>query len=276
MAYLLRDGVAIYYEARGKGPVVLLTHGFAATGRLWDPQVELLARGFTVVRWDLRGHGRTDSPDDPGAYGRDQALGDMAAILDAVGARVAIVSGHSLGGYLSLAFHAAHPDRVAALVLSGCGPGFRKNAPRDAWNKVANGLADEIEREGLAWLRGRGAEGDPSDHKSVAGLVHAGRLMLTQADGLVIESLESIDVPTFIAVGANDASYRGGTDYLAAKIKGARRHVIADAGHAAGVERPDAFNAALAGFLDEHAAAFTTPRRSAEGVSAAQAAPVLS
>lgn len=261
MSYLLRDGVAIYYEVRGDGPAILLTHGFAATADMWDRQLEPLVRDFRVIRWDLRGHGRSDSPDDPDTYSQDRSLEDMAAILDAVGAPDAIVGGHSLGGFLSLAFYAAHPDRVAALVLSGCGPGFRKDGPREAWNAVANGLADEIEREGLEWLRGRGEEGEPSDHKSVAGLVSAGRHMLTQADGAVIESLPSISVPTFISVGAKDRNYLAGTEYLEARIAGATRHVIEDAGHAANVEKPDAFNAALKAFLDENSPALTALRR---------------
>lgn len=276
MAYILRDGVAIYYEVRGNGPVILLTHGFAATGQMWEPQVELLARDLKVVRWDLRGHGRSDSPDEPSTYGQEQALGDMSAILDAVGAQKAIVGGHSLGGFLSLAFNATHPDRVAALVLSGCGPGFRKEGPREGWNKIANGLADEIELEGLEWLRGRGVEGDPSDHKSVAGLVNAGRRMLTQSDGMVIESLDAISVPTFISVGAKDTNYLGGTEYLEAKIKGARRYVIEGAGHAANVERPEAFNAALETFLDDNSPAFTALNQAPAGSADTQAAAVLS
>lgn len=256
MSYLLRDGVAIYYEVRGEGPAILLSHGFCATARMWDAQVDLLARNFKVIRWDLRGHGRTDSPNDPSVYGQKQSIEDMAAILDATGAQKAMLGGHSLGGFMSLAFHAAHPDRVTALLLSGTGPGFRKDGPRDAWNTFANELADEVEREGLQWLKGRGTEGDATDHKSVVGLANAGRRMLTQADGAVIESLPSISVPTLITVGSEDRNYLSGTEFLEAKIKGARRQVFEGAGHAVNVEQPEAFNAALKRFLDDNAVAF--------------------
>lgn len=256
MAYVLRDGVAVYYEVHGSGPAILLSHGFAATGRMWAPQIEMLTRNFKVVLWDLRGHGRTDSPAEPAAYSQAKSLEDMAGILDALGIQKAIIGGHSLGGFLSLAFHAKYPERVAALVLSGAGPGYRKDAPREAWNATANGLADEIERDGLEWLRDRGAEGDPTDHKSAAGLINAGRRMLTQTDGAVIESLPSISVPTFISVGSQDSSYFAATEYLEAKIKGSQRHVFDGAGHAVNHDMPEAFNAALCGFLGSNSTAF--------------------
>jgi pimeloyl-ACP methyl ester carboxylesterase len=256
MAYVLRDGVAIYYEVHGAGPAILLTHGFAATGRMWSPQLEMLTRNFRVIVWDLRGHGRTDSPANPAVYNQAETLGDMTAILDVLGTSRAIIGGHSLGGYMSLAFHAKYRERVTALLLSGCGPGYRKDAPRDAWNAAANGFADKIKRAGLESLGVRSAEVDPTDHKSTAGLVNAARGILTQRDGAVIESLPSIAVPTFISVGANDNDYLAGTAYLEEKIPGARRRVFEGAGHSANYEVPDAFNAALKTFLEANSDAF--------------------
>ena len=61
----------------------------------------------------------------------------MAALLDAVGAKTAIVGGLSLGGYMSLAFHATHPERVEALLIIDTGPGYKKDEPRDGWNANA-------------------------------------------------------------------------------------------------------------------------------------------
>ena len=256
MAYLLRDSVAVYYEVRGSGPAILFSHGFGATGRMWAYQIEMLARNFKVILWDMRGHGRSDSPAEPTAYSQANSVDDIAAILDALGVQKAVIGGHSLGGFLSLAFHAKYPERVAALVLSSTGPGYRKDAPREAWNATANALADEIERGGLEWLRDRSAEVDPTDHKSAVGLINAGRRMLTQADGAVIESLPSISVPTFISVGSKDDSYFAATKYLEVKIKGSQRHVFEGAGHAANRDMPEKFNAALGDFLEANSAAF--------------------
>ena len=118
MAKLVRDGVSLYYEVHGDGPVLLLTHGFSATSQMWKGQIDPLAPHFKVVTWDMRGHGQSDYPADPAAYSEEATVADMAALLDAVGAKEAIVGGLSLGGYMSLAFHRTHPNRVRALLMA--------------------------------------------------------------------------------------------------------------------------------------------------------------
>src|SRR5678816_4413685 len=106
MATLARpDGVNLYYEVHGEGPVVLLTHGYSATSQMWTGQVAPLSKDHKLVTWDMRGHGQSDSPDDPALYSEPATVADMAALLDAVGADKAIVGGLSLGGYMSLAFN---------------------------------------------------------------------------------------------------------------------------------------------------------------------------
>ena len=63
MARLDRDGVAIHYEVHGQGPAILLSHGYSATCRMWDGQIEALRDRFQVIVWDMRGHGESDYPD---------------------------------------------------------------------------------------------------------------------------------------------------------------------------------------------------------------------
>ena len=75
--------------------------------------------------------------------------------------------------------------------------------------------------------------------------------MLTQADARVISSLPTIAVPALVVVGANDTPFLAASDYMAAKIPGAKKLVIADAGHAANIDQPAAFNAAVLGFLSD-------------------------
>lgn len=128
MAKLNRDGVNIYYEVHGTGPLILLSHGYSATLEMWRGQIEPLSREHTLMVWDMRGHGLSDYPVDPGAYSEAATVADMAALLDAVNAPSAIVGGLSLGGYMSLAFHKAHPERVKALLIIDTGPGYRKRS----------------------------------------------------------------------------------------------------------------------------------------------------
>jgi pimeloyl-ACP methyl ester carboxylesterase len=176
----------------------------------------------------------------------------MAALLDAVGARQAIVGGLSLGGYVSLAFHRAHPERVRALLIFDTGPGFKNPDSRAAWNRTAEATALELEEKGLAALRSRSAERRLAEHRDASGLVLAARNLLTQLDALVIESLPAIAVPTLVLVGADDAPFLAATDVMASKIAGSTKVVIPGAGHAANLDQPEAFNRAVRGFLEEH------------------------
>ena len=114
MPRINRDGVGIYYEVHGDGPPLLLTHGYSSTSAMWHGQIDALAKIHRLVLWDMRGHGQSDYPDDPAAYSEALTVGDMAAILDAIGTERAIIGGLSLGGYMSLAFYRAHPQRVSA------------------------------------------------------------------------------------------------------------------------------------------------------------------
>src|ERR1700756_2889568 len=101
MAMLARDGVNIYYETHGEGPVILLSHGYSATSQMWRGQIETLAKKNKLVLWDMRGHGRSDYPEDQALYSEEATVADMAALLDAVGAKSAVIGGLSLGGYIS-------------------------------------------------------------------------------------------------------------------------------------------------------------------------------
>jgi pimeloyl-ACP methyl ester carboxylesterase len=249
MPKLNRDGVNIYYEVHGSGPTILLTHGYSATAQMWKGQIEPLSKNHTLVTWDMRGHGHSDYPTDQAAYSGEATVADMAALLDAVGARKAIVGGLSLGGYMSLAFHRAHPERVDALLIIDTGPGFKKDDAREAWNKRARETGDRYDKEGLDVLKSGSAERASAVHRSADGLARAARGMLAQKNSAVIESLPTIRVPSIVIVGADDTPFLAASDYMAAKIPGAKKVVIPDAGHASNIDQPKAFNDAVTGFI---------------------------
>lgn len=251
MAKLNRDGVNLYYDVHGQGPALLLTHGYSATSQMWAGQVEALSKHHTLITWDMRGHGQSDYPEDPSAYSEEATVADMAALLDTVGAEKAIVGGLSLGGYMSLAFNLAHPERVRALLIIDTGPGYRKDDARDGWNANALKTAERYETEGLGRLAAGSVEMRTSTHRSAEGLARAARGMLAQRNDRVISSLPTIAVPSIVVVGANDTPFLAASDYMAAKIPGAKKVVIPDAGHAANIDQPAAFNTAILGFLAE-------------------------
>jgi pimeloyl-ACP methyl ester carboxylesterase len=251
MPKLNRDGVNIHYEVHGSGPALLLTHGYSSTSAMWQGEIAALAEHHTLVLWDMRGHGQSDYPDDPSAYSEALTVADMAALLDEVGAHSAVVGGLSLGGYMSLAFYRSYPQRVRALLIIDTGPGFKKDNARQAWNARARATADRFEQEGLAVLQSASRERSTVHHRNASGLARAARGMLTQRDARVIELLPDIKVPSLVVVGADDAPFLAASDYMAAKIPGARKAVIPAAGHAVNIDAPQAFLGAVLPFLEE-------------------------
>ena len=244
-----RNGVKIHYEVYGDGPALILTHGYSSTSAMWEGQIEALSKHHKLVLWDMRGHGKSDYPADPNAYSEALTIGDIAALLDQIGTRRAIAGGLSLGGYMSLAFYRTHPERVAALLIIDTGPGFKKDEARTAWNKRAHETAERFERDGLSVLKSLSRERSSVTHRDARGLALAARGMLTQRDASVMEVLPKIAVPSLIVVGADDTPFLAASDYMAAKIPGAKKVVIPSAGHAVNIDQPQAFIDAVLPFL---------------------------
>jgi pimeloyl-ACP methyl ester carboxylesterase len=248
LPYLDRNGVNIYYEDHGRGPAILLSHGYSATSCMWAGQIAALSPFYRVVVWDMRGHGESDCPEDPVAYSEALTVEDMAALLRQCGIERAVIGGLSLGGYMSLAFHLAHRAMVRALMLFDTGPGFRNDEARRAWNERAQQRARDLEARGFAAL-GQSDEVRASRHRSALGLAGAARGMLAQADGRVIDSLDKVVASTLVLVGADDKNFLAAADYMARKIPGAVRVTIPAAGHASNLHQPAAFNRAVEEFL---------------------------
>ena len=188
---------------------------------------------------------------DPALYSEALTLDDMAAVLDAVGADTATIGGLSLGGYLSLAFHVEHSERVHSLLLLDTGPGYRNPEAREGWNAMARGRGRFFRRKGLDGLA-ENTSAHGGQHRSAEGLALAAEGILQQYDARVINSLPDIRVPTLIAVGEHDKPFLAATDYMAARIPNSEKIVVGGAAHVANVDQPGKVNSALAGFLGRH------------------------
>ncbi len=244
MPDLDRDGVRISYQVfgpPGAGTPLLLTHGFSASAAMWQPNIAALAAARPVITWDLRGHGRSDAPDDLARYSRrGLAMADMAALARCrCGIALPSVAGWAVSWawYLSLEFCLAYPDRVAGLVLCDTGPGYRRDEARQRWNDRAIAIAGRLERD---------PDGDPR-----GGLARAARGLLTQRDARVIDALPGITIPALVLVGARDKDYLGAAEYLAAKLPRAGHAVIPEAGHVCNADQPDLFSQQVLAFLDQ-------------------------
>ena len=246
------DGVTLAYQVHNPhspGVPLLLTHGFGATAGMWDPNIDALSVDRPVIVWDQRGHGSSDAPDDMDRYSEQIGVADMVAILDAADVDRAVLGGMSLGGYLSLAFHLAHPQRVAALVLVDTGPGYRNDEARDKWNAWVERRARQLERGEAA--TDFSAEVAQAVHAHPEGLPRAARGVMAQKDARVITSLDSITVPTLVVVCAQDTDFLAPADYMHRRISNSRKVVIDNAGHAANMDQPETFNAAVRELLEQ-------------------------
>jgi pimeloyl-ACP methyl ester carboxylesterase len=148
---------------------------------MWDAQIAAFAPRHRIIVWDMRGHGETDDPEDPAAYSEALTVAGMAALLRHCQIERAVIAGLSLGGYMSLAFHLAHPEMVRALMLFDTGPGFRNADARRVWNERTQQRARDLETRGFAAL-GQSDEVRAAQHRSARGLAGAARGMLAQAD----------------------------------------------------------------------------------------------
>lgn len=202
----------LHYEIVGGGVPVVFTHGWLNTGEVWSGVVEELDGSVRSATWDLRGHGRSQAA-PPGEYGREFALADLRRVLDAVG-RPAILVGHSLGGYLSLAQAILQPGSVSGLVLVAAGPGFRSEESRDRWNASIGPMAAKAD-------------------------IPEGQEEITMhVDSLVMDRLATIEVPVMTVIGERDERFLASADVFDKHLDVRERIVVPEAGHMVHVKQP--------------------------------------
>jgi pimeloyl-ACP methyl ester carboxylesterase len=136
------NGIEIFVREQGQGPLVVLCHGWPELSYSWRHQIPALATaGFHVVAPDMRGYGGTSAPEDISAYSIFDTVGDMVALVEALGEREAVIIGHDWGA--PVAWHAAlfRPDMFTAVAGLSVPPPFRgRGRPLDMLK--ANGITN--------------------------------------------------------------------------------------------------------------------------------------
>ncbi|MEW1690380.1 alpha/beta fold hydrolase [Streptomyces sp. NPDC091265] len=259
------DGVTLVYDDSGPSgglPPVVLVHGHPFNRSMWRPQAAaLVAAGHRVITADLRGYG--DSGVVPGRTLFLDFADDIAALLDHLGIGHAVVGGLSMGGQIAMEFHRSHPDRVAALVLADTSP----VAETEDGKAFRNRLADRLLAEGMDGYAREVIDRMMAPYNVTALPDVAAQVLemmrTTSPEGAAAalrgraerpdyrESLAGAVVPVLIVVGADDG-YTPVADAQAMHglIPDAELVVVEEAGHMPNLERPEAFNDALIGFLD--------------------------
>jgi pimeloyl-ACP methyl ester carboxylesterase len=266
------DGVSIYYEfheaKERRGPTVIFSCAFSTTHENWREQVEpIRALGHSVVLWDLRGHGRSEAPEDDTLFTIEHVVADLLAVAEATTPDAPFVAaGLSFGGLASLHFMKRHPERIAALVLIGSGPGFKNPEAAAGWAAQVERTAVFLETRGFAdFVAGRAGTtcigskpelpaarnaAEAIRAQSVAGVARFGRRVSGPAPP-VIDDLAAMNVPALVLVGETDKAFLRAGEVMAAKLPQARHVVVPGAGHIVNIEEEALFNEALIGFLAE-------------------------
>ena len=268
---IAEDGVGLYAESHGDGIPVILSNGLCTTCENFRPQVEAFVdAGAQLILWDYRGHGRSESPDDPAAYTLDRVLGDLGRVLDwAAPGRCAVLGGLSFGGLASLHFAHRSPERVRGLILIGTGPGFKNPEAAARWSALSERSASLIENEGSsAFVMSRAAPSliglrpDLPAARAAAraiarqdpvGLVHFQRQIAAHVPS-IIDELSEIDCPALVAVGEKDEAFLRAADVMTARLPRVERETIPGAGHIVNIDESEAFNAIALRFLGRIAA----------------------
>lgn len=131
-----RNGCSLHYWTGGRtgAPLVVFTHGATIDHHEWDATLSVVGEHFSILTWDMRGHGLSR----PATFHLDEAVGDLLALLDGLGAQEATLVGHSMGGNVSQEFAFHHPERVQAMAMLDCTWNFKPLSASDRfWLKVA-------------------------------------------------------------------------------------------------------------------------------------------
>ncbi len=258
-------GARLYYEATGEGPPLVLIHAGFLDRRMWEREFVLWSRRFRVLRYDVRGYGKSDRPSSSFSSAED-----LARLLDQLGIDCASVIGVSIGGEIAIDFTLLHPDRVTALVpvassLSGYTPSTA--AERKVWDAFRKERAPvvaasqrgdpEAAVDGMLSLFCR-AQAAPSLRRIQRIAMDNAHIYASDPDDLQVSlqppasgRLAEIRAPTLIVEGDQDvAIMRFIGEWLRAHISGSRRVMIRGADHIVNVSKPAEFERHVLRFLN--------------------------
>jgi 3-oxoadipate enol-lactonase len=260
------QGAPLYYEVAGTGHPLLLIHAGVADSRMWDDQFQTFALRYQVIRYDLRGFGKSGVP--AGKFANQE---DVTALFEFLGIKHAHVIGISFGGLIGLDFTLAHPDKVTSLVLGAPDVSGRESASEDirhfAEEEEAllergdlDSAAELNVRTWVVGLRRTPDQVDPVVRQRIYDMqYHAFTVPIPdKAEELSLEPpantrLGEIQIPTLLSVGEYDLPDKQElTEQLAVEIPQAQLIVIPDAAHIVNMEQPAEFNRLVLEFLKKY------------------------
>lgn len=262
--YIEVNGAKLLYQLAGEGQPMVMIHAGVADSRQWENEFAEFSRDFHVLRYDLRGYGKSLPVE-----GEFSHLADLTALLDRLDLdQPLILIGCSMGGSLALDFALANPARVKAIVMVGSGPSGLSlgvpNHPRaeEAEQAYNAGDLDRLaELEAQIWFDGMGRTPDQVNVAMRRLAVEMNRLALAHdakklgkrlpdVETKAVDRLHRLAIPLLAIIGAHDLPYlQAAADYMVERIPAARKIILADAAHLANMDQPVAFQRAVREFL---------------------------
>ncbi|MFD2169751.1 alpha/beta fold hydrolase [Tumebacillus lipolyticus] len=261
VGYFAHNGTEIYYETMGEGHPLVLIHGVDIDCRMWDSSFAALSHTFKVIRFDLRGFGKTKMTADPFSF-----FDDLNALLQHLGIEQTYVCGLSFGGYLALEFTLAHPEKVEKLVL--CASALlghplspqRELAKSEFIKIVQSGDVERgIEENVQQWLYGPGQTGEriAPEVSDLFRAMSAHAFSLPDAHNMprfidppVIERLGEISAETLVLTGGLDyIDFAQIAQKLTSELQQATHIELPNTAHLFPMEVPKQFTKLLSDFL---------------------------
>lgn len=255
------DDVKFRYELQGEGPAVVLIHGWGVSLESWHFLFPALTDNYTVLRYDRRGFGKSDSMPD---LSSDPT--DLHRLLDYLKIDQAVILGHSQGGEVALRFALTYPERIAGLVLFGSAAPDGFGLPWNGNDALPLNMEEVARKKGMDSLRamfsghalGDGFVEGTEGLRIMSEMFQAyeGKDLLSQNQSLKSKSLPSIarlseiSVNTLVITGELEMPYfQIVSDALAYGIPNSERVIVKGGGHSLMLQQPERFNAEIKRYL---------------------------
>lgn len=252
---------SLYYETIGSGQPLIFVHGMGLDARIWDEQFHAFSDNYQVIRYDLRGFGKSSLP--AGDYAHHT---DLCNLMQYLGIERAHLIGLSMGGRVTIDFAIIHPGSVLSLVMVDAvvhGFPFNPNPATEAVNKAAREYGPVAANK--EWLKhdlfipANRQPGVATQLERIVGS-YSGWHWVNKNPWIpitpqAIQQLHKISAPSLVIVGEEDIpDFRAVSDLLHEKIAGSEKIVMHGVGHMSNMEDPDSFNSHVRAFLSSVAA----------------------
>jgi 3-oxoadipate enol-lactonase len=257
------NGIDINYELTGKkgAPVVMLSHSLACSQVMWQPQMDMLESTFQALRFDTRGHGDSDAPEE--AYSLEQLAMDAIGLLDALKIDTVHFVGLSMGGMIGQGLALDYTDRLKSLALCDTAA-IMPDETQPIWQDRIEaagetGMAGQVGETLERWFRPEYLQQNPPEvemiRQQILATPVAGYIGCCEAIRRLkyLDRLTEIKLSTLIVVGEEDPGTPvAASEAMHARILDSKLVVLPSARHLSNIEQAEAFNTALMGFLTQH------------------------